>query len=61
MPEFTVDHPLIPLAEETQWTLGEMYNEDQYAIMLGGLCIEMTALQMLGLVYYICNSVVFSL
>ena len=29
MPEFAVDHPLIPLAEQTQWTLGEMYNEDQ--------------------------------
>ena len=61
MPEFAVDHPLIPLAEQTQWILGEMYNEDQYVIMLGGLYIEMTALKMLGLVYYICNSAVFSL
>ena len=51
MPEINVDQPLIPLAEQTQWTLGEMYNEDQYVIMLGGLYIEMTALKMLGLVY----------
>ena len=51
MPEIDVDQPLIPLAEQTQWTLGEMYNEDQYVIMLGGLYIEMTALKMLGLVY----------
>ena len=50
MPEFAVDHPLIPLAEQPQWTLGEMYNEDQYVIMLGGLYMEMTALKMLGLV-----------
>ena len=35
MPEIDVDQPLIPLAEQTQWTLGEMYNEDQHVIMLG--------------------------
>ena len=51
MPDIDVDQPLIPLAEQTQWTMGEMYNEDQYVIMLGGLYIEMTALKMLGLVY----------
>ena len=51
IPVIAVDQPLIPLAEQTQWTLGEMYNEDQYVIMFGGLYIEMTALNMLGLVY----------
>ena len=51
IPAISVDQPLIPLAEQTQWTLGEMYNEDQYVIMLGGLYIEMKALKMLGLVY----------
>ena len=51
IPAIAVDQPLIPLAEQTQWTLGKMYNEDQYVIMLGRLYIKMTALKMLGLVY----------
>ena len=29
IPAIAVDQPLILLAEQTQWTLGEMYNEDQ--------------------------------
>ena len=61
IPAIAVGQPLIPLAEQTQWTLGEMYNEDQCVIMFGGLYVEMTAFSMLGLVYYICNYVVFSL
>ena len=51
IPAISVDQLLIRLAEQTQWTLGEMYNEDQNVIMLGGLYIEMKALKMLGLVY----------
>ena len=51
IPAIAVEQPPIPMAEQTQWTLGEMYNEDQYVIMLGGLPIEMAALQMFGLVY----------
>ena len=51
IPAIAVDQLLIPLAKQTQWTLGEMRNEDQYVIMLGGFYIEMTALKMLALVY----------
>ena len=51
IPAIAVDQPLIPLAEQTQWTLGETYNADQYFIMLGGLFIKMAALTLLGLVY----------
>ena len=29
IPVIAVDQPLIPLVEQTQWTLGEMYNEDK--------------------------------
>ena len=51
IPAIAVDQPLIPLAGQTLWTLGEMYNADQYFIMLGGLLIKMAALKLLGLVY----------
>ena len=51
IPAIAVDQPLIPLAKQTQWTLGEMRNEDQYVIMPGGFYIEMTALKMFELVY----------
>ena len=51
IPAIAVDQTLISLAEQTQWAQGEMYNEEQYVIMFGGLYIKMTALKMLGLVY----------
>lgn len=43
-----VDQPLFTLAKQIQWKLGEIYNEDQYLIMLGGLHIETAAFKMLG-------------
>ena len=48
IPVIAEDQPLFALAKQIQWTLGEMYNEDQYVIMLGGLHIEMAAFKMLG-------------
>ena len=48
IPVIAVDHPLFAMAKQIQWTLGEMYSEDQYVIMLGGLSIEMAAFKMLG-------------
>ena len=51
IPAIAVNQPLMPLAEHTHWTLGEMYDKDQYFIMLGVLHIKMAALKMLGLVY----------
>ena len=51
IPAIAVDQPLILLAEQTQRTIGEMFNEDQYIIMLNGLHIEMSAVKLLGLVY----------
>ena len=48
IPVIAVDQPLFALAKQIQWTLGEMYSEDQYVIMLGGLHIEMASFKMLG-------------
>ena len=48
IPVIAVDQPLYALAKQIQWTLGEMYSEDQYVIMLGGLHIEMASFKMLG-------------
>ena len=48
IPVIAVDQPLFALAKQIQGTLGEIYNEDQYVIMLGGLHIEMAAFKMLG-------------
>lgn len=48
IPVIAVDQPLFALATQIQWKLGEIYNEDQYVIMLGGLHIEMAAFKMLG-------------
>jgi len=50
IPVIAVDQLLFPLAKQIQWKLGEMYDEDQYVILLGGLRIVMAALNvsMLG-------------
>ena len=48
IPVIAGDQLLFALTKQIQWTLCEMYNEDQYVIILGGLHIEMAALKMLG-------------
>ncbi|KAK3735626.1 hypothetical protein QZH41_007395 [Actinostola sp. cb2023] len=48
IPVIAVDQPLFALAKQIQWTLVDIYGEDQFVIMLGGLHIEMTAFKALG-------------
>ncbi len=49
IPVVGLDQPLFALAKQTQWTFKEIFSEDQFVIMLGGLhIIEMAAFKMLG-------------
>ena len=47
-PVIAVDQPLFALAEEIQWRLGGVYDEDRFVFMLGGLHVEMANWKMLG-------------
>jgi hypothetical protein len=47
-PVVTFDQPLYAISKQIQWTLPEMYGEDKFVVMFGGLHIEMTALKCLG-------------
>ena len=46
-PVIAVDQPLFELAKEIQWRLGGVYDEDRFALMLGGLHMEMASWKML--------------
>ena len=43
-----MDQPLFSLAKKLQWECPDMYGEDKFVIMMGGLHIEMVILQILG-------------
>ncbi len=43
IPVVPLDQPLLALAKQIQWMFKEIFNEDQFVIMLGGLHIEMAA------------------
>ncbi len=45
-PAVAPDQPLFALAKQIQWTFKEIFNEDQFVIMFGGLHIEMAAFKM---------------
>ncbi|KAL7408249.1 hypothetical protein ABVT39_020345 [Epinephelus coioides] len=44
----TFDQPLYAIAKQIQWKWPEMYGEDKFVVMFGGLYIEMAALKTLG-------------
>ena len=48
IPVVYFDQPLYALAKQVQWHWPEMFGEDQFVIMMGGLHIEMASLRMLG-------------
>ena len=48
MPIITVDQPLYTLAKQIQWSWPASHGDDQFAVMFGGLHIEMAALKALG-------------
>ena len=43
-----MDQPLFALAKQIQWEFPDLYGEDKYVVMMGGLHIEMAALKSLG-------------
>jgi len=48
IPVITVDQPLYAIAKQIQWRWPDIYGEDIYVIVLGGLHIEMAMYKMLG-------------
>lgn len=48
VPVIAMDQPLFAIAKQIQWEFPDLYGEDKYIVMMGGLHIEMAALKMLG-------------
>ena len=44
VPVLTLDQPLFTIAKQIQWNWPDVYVEDNFVILLGGLPIEMAAL-----------------
>jgi hypothetical protein len=42
------DQPLLVFAKQIQWEWPEIYGEDRFVVMFGGLHIEMAACKLLG-------------
>jgi hypothetical protein len=47
-PVIAMDQPLFAIAKQIQWNNSDVYGEDKYVVMMGGLHIEMASLKMLG-------------
>lgn len=43
-----MDQPLFAIAKRIQWNFPQVYGEDKFVVLFGGLHIEMTALKMIG-------------
>ena len=48
VPVIAADQPIYAVAKQVQWQWPEMYGEDKFLIMFGGLHIEMAALKSIG-------------
>ena len=48
VPVMTIDQPLYALAKKIQWTWPDVYGEQKFVVMMGGLHIEMSFLKVLG-------------
>ncbi len=48
IPIITVDQPLYALCKQIQWRWPELYGEEHFIVMCGGLHIEMNAFKVLG-------------
>ena len=48
LPVLVVDQPLYDIAKKMQWTFPEIYGEDKFLVMLGGLHIEMALWATMG-------------
>ena len=47
-PIITADQPLFVIAQQIQWEWPEMYGEDKFIVLFGGLYIEMACFKVLG-------------
>ena len=47
-PILTVDQPLFALAKKVQWAWPNVYGQDKYVVLMGGLHIEMALLSVIG-------------
>ena len=47
-PVMTADQPLFVIAKKIQWQWPDIYGEDTFLVMFGGLHIEMAAFKLLG-------------
>lgn len=47
-PVIAMDQPLFALGKQIQWDKPELFGEDKFVIMFGGLHFEMAALNTLG-------------
>lgn len=47
-PVIAMDQPLFAIAKQIQWNNSDVYGEDKYVVMMGGLHIEMASLKMLA-------------
>ena len=48
LPVLTVDQPLFAIAKKVQWSWPDMYGEERFVVLLGGLHIEMAMLKLVG-------------
>ena len=48
VPILTVDQPLYAIAKKIQWSWSNVYGEDKYVVLMGGLHIEMAMLKVIG-------------
>ena len=48
VPLISVDQPIYAVAKQVQWHWPELYIEDKFVIMFGGLHIEKAALKFIG-------------
>ena len=48
VPVLTLDQPLHAIAKQIQWNWSSRYGEDKFAILLGGLHLEMASLATIG-------------
>ena len=48
VPVLTLDQPLFTIAKQIQWNWPDVYGEEKFVILLGGLHIEMAGLTTLG-------------
>ena len=47
-PVIAMDQPLFAIVKQIQWEKADLYGEENYVVMMGGLHVEMASLKMVG-------------